>query len=217
MGEQLAAFKEWLKQKLTLASDLIILNFLFILCSIPVITLGAAEAACYMSLIRILRGEKIGFSLKGFISDFKGCFKKATLGWLLEIICLALLAGDIWFAVFYSEPDNMFFLIFSCLLAVVVLLTSVWFYPLVARFENKLGAHIKNSMLMTLARLPRTLLAMLMQTAVIAVPLLIFDVFAFIGWFWILFGASMPLYFTAKLLRKDLQCEPAAEKEMQES
>ncbi len=211
MAEQLAVFKSGLKQKLNLAGDLIILNLLFVLCSIPVVTLGAAGAACYTYIIRILRGEQIGVSFAGFFKEFAACFKKATAGWMLELVCLALAAGDIWFAVFYSEPNNTFFLIFGCVIAVGVLLAAVWFYPLVARYENNLGAYIKNSFLLMFARLPKTLLAFLIQAAFIAVPVLFFDAFVFLGWFWLLFGASLPIYWTAKILRKHLQCEPRKE------
>ena len=206
MGQQLAAFKAGLKQNLTLAGDLILINLLFVLCSIPVITLGAAEAASYTYMTRLLRGEPVGLSFAGFFKDFAACFKKATLGWVLELVCIALAAGDLWFAVSYSEPDNTFFLIFACVLAVTVLLASVWFYPLVARYENKLGAHIKNSFLMMFARLPKTLLALLIQAAFLAVPILFFDAFVLLGWFWLLFGASLPMYLTAKILRDQLQC-----------
>lgn len=206
--EQLAAFKDGLKHKLTLAGDLIIINLLFVLCSIPVITLGAAGAASYTYIIRLLRGEPIGFSFSRYFKDFAACFKKATLGWLLELVCLALAAGDLWFAVIYSEPDNMFFLIFACVLVVTVLLAAVWFYPIVARYENKLGAYIKNSFLMMFARLPKTLLALLIQAAFLAVPIIFFDAFILLGWFWLLFGASLPMYLTAKILRNHLQCQP---------
>lgn len=213
MGEQLAAFKDGLKQKLNLAGDLIIINLLFVLCSIPVITLGAAEAASYTYIIRLLRGETVGISLSGFFKGFADCFKKATAGWLLELACLALAAGDLWFAVSYSEPDNTFFLIFACVIAMTVLLASVWFFPLVARYENKLGAHIKNSFLMMFAQLPKTLLALLIQAAFLAVPILFFDAFILLGWFWLLFGASLPMYLTAKILRNHLQCQPKKENE----
>ena len=211
MADQIAVLKSGLKQKLTLAGDLIILNLLFVLCSIPVITLGAAEAACYTYVTRILRGEQLGMSFAGFFKEFSACFKKATVGWVLELVCLVLAAGDIWFAVGYSEPDNIFFLIFGCVIAVGILLAGVWFYPLLARYENKLSAFIKNSFLMMLARLPKTLLALLIQAAFIAVPIFFFDAFIYLGWFWLMFGASLPIYWTAKILRKHLQCEPRKE------
>lgn len=208
MKQQFAVLGHSMKQALTLLGDLIIVNLLFIVCSIPVATMGASIAASYTGLLRVLRGERVGVSASGFFKDFAAVFKKATGAWLLQLASLALLAGDIWFAVVYSEPDNVFFLIFACVLGAGVLLAAVWLYPLVARFENTLGAHIKNAVLMMLARFPKTLLVLLLQAAFLAVPLVFFDVFAYLGWFWLLFGASLPMYLTAKAFKTSLQCEP---------
>lgn len=207
MREQLSAFGDWLKNSLTIACDLMILNLLFILCSIPVITLGAAGVACYSSMIRIMRGERVGMSIAGFFREFAANFKMATLGWLIELVCLLILAGDIWFAVVYSKPVNTFFLIFAIVLAAAVLFAGVWFYPLVARFENSLGTHIKNSFKMVLARFPKSLLAVLIQAAFIGIPFIMFDVFIYFGWIWILVGASLPMYLIVWIFRKTLQCE----------
>lgn len=208
MRDQFAAFNDWLKNGLSVIGDLIILNLMFILCSIPVFTVGAAEVACYSCIVRMLRGEKVGLSISGFFRDFVANFKKATLAWLIELLCFLILAGDVWFAVIYSEPKNTFFLIFAVVLGAGILLAAVWLYPLITRFENKLGTHIKNSFLMVVARFPKTFLALLIQAAFIAVPFFIFDIFAAVGWFWLLFGASLPMYITAKLFRNDLKCEP---------
>jgi uncharacterized membrane protein YesL len=208
MREQFTAFGDWLKNKLSVIGDLIILNFLFILCCIPVFTVGAAEVACYSGIIRMLRGERVAVSPSGFFRDFAANFKKATLGWLLELLCLAIFAADAWFAVVYSEPDNTFFLVFAIIGAAVILFGSIWFYPLVARFENKLGVHIKNSFLMALAHFPKTLLVLLIKAAFIALPIFLFDIFASFGWFWLLFGLSLPLYLAAKLFKNTLQCYP---------
>lgn len=208
MKDYFAAFGDWLKHGLSLLGDLIILNLLFILCSIPIITMGAAGAACYSCIIRILKGERVGMSVSIYFRDFRANFKKATQGWIIELVCLLILAGDLWFAVVYSQPNNVFFLIFAIVLGAALFLSGVWFYPLVARFENRLGAHIKNAFFMVLANFPKTLLALLVQAAFILIPFLIFDVFISLGWFWLLFGASLPMYLTAKILRRTLQCEP---------
>ncbi len=203
MREQFAAIGHWFKGNLSAVADLIILNFLFILCCIPVITVGAAEVACYSGIIRMLRGEKVAVSLSGFFRDFKANFKKATIGWLLELLCLLILAGDAHFALYYSKPVNTFFFIFAIVGASVIFLASVWYYPLAARFENKPAVHIKNSFLMAMAHFPKTLLALIIQSAVLIVPFAMF-----IGWFWLLFGFSLPMYLTAKLFRSTLKCEP---------
>jgi Predicted integral membrane protein len=208
MQKRLTALGEDLKRRLSLAGDLIILNILFILCCIPVFTVGAAEVACYSSIFRILRGERVGMSFAGFFRDFAANFKKAALGWLIELLFLLILAGDLWFAVVYSEPNNTFFLIFAIVFASGILLADIWLYPLIARYENKLGAHIKNSFLMVFAHFPKTLLVLLIRAAILTVPFLIPEAFANFGWFWLLFGASLPIYLTARLLGSTLQCEP---------
>ncbi len=208
MRERFAQLSKTLGRTLSRAGDLIILNLLFILCCIPVFTAGAAGAACYARLIRAERHEDGGLQIAAFFKDFRSSFKQATLAWLLELACLFVFAGDIWFAVVYSEPVNKFFLIFAIVAASAVLLACVWVYPLIARFENKLGGQIKNSFLMAFARFPATLLALAVQAAVIAVPILFFDAFVYLGWFWLLFGFSLPMYLTVKLMKKQLRCEP---------
>lgn len=184
--------------------------------SIPVITVGAAGVACYSEIYHIFRREITGLPLAAFFKDFAANFKKATLAWVLELACFVVIYGDFWFAVWYSQPKNSFFLIFAIVLAAILLLVSVWINPLIARFENKLGAHIKNSFLMAAASFPRTLLALLIQAAFLAVPIAfifipippVLDIVAYLGWFWLLFGLSLPLYLTAKLFKNTLQLEP---------
>jgi uncharacterized membrane protein YesL len=208
MREKFAYLSKILGRTLAKAGDLIITNMLFILCCIPVFTAGAAEAACYARLIRIARRGDEGLQIAAFFRDFRASFKKATLAWLLELACLIVFAGDIWFAVVYSDPDNKFFLIFAIIAAAAVLLAATWLYPLIARFDNTLGGHIKNSFLMVFARFPATLLAFAVRAGMLAVPILFFDAFVYLGWFWLLFGFSLPMYLTVKLMRKQLRCEP---------
>jgi len=213
MKEKFANLSRTFKRALSGAGDLIIVNLLFILCCIPVFTVGAAQAACYTRLIRVERHADDGLQIAAFFRDFRASFKQATLAWLLELACLFVFAGDIWFAVVYSEPVNKFFLIFAIVAAATVLLACVWVYPLIARFENKLGGQIKNSFLMAFARFPATLLAFVLQALVIAVPILFFDAFVYFGWYWLLFGFSLPMYLTVKLLKKQLRCEPESPEE----
>jgi uncharacterized membrane protein YesL len=207
MRERFDSIGDELKHMLSVLGDLILLNLLLILCSIPVFTAGAAAVAFFSSVFRVLRGGE-GASIRGFFRDFAAGFKKATLAWLVELVCLLLLAGDYWFAVVYSEPANTFFLIFALVLAAIILLAALWLYPLIARFENRLGATIKDSFLMALAHFPKTLLALLIWAAFLFVPFVFFDIFVFFGWFWLLFGVSLPMYLTAKLFKSALQCDP---------
>lgn len=211
MKERFARLGKEFRQTLSALGDLILLNLLCFLCCVPVVTAGAAMAACYSGVFRLVRKQETGLPIRSYFRDFGAAFKQASAGWLLLILCLAVLAGDAWFAVVYSEPDNKFFLIFAIIVAAALLLGSIWFFPLVARFENKLGAQLKNAFLMAFARFPKTLLALLIWAAFLALPVLLFDLFVYLGWFWLLFGLSLPAYWVTKLLRKELQLQPASE------
>lgn len=196
---------------LNFLGDIVILNLLFLVCSVPIITIGASATACYAGVCRTLQKRETGLVYKAFFADFRAAFRQSTAAWLLELLVVAILAGDLWFAIEYSEPDNKFFLVFAILVGAGVLMASLWFYPLVARFQNKLGAQIKNAFLLAFAQFPRTLLALIMWVVMLALPLLIYPVYLYLGWLWLLAGFSLPMYWTVKLFRKTLQLDKAKE------
>jgi uncharacterized membrane protein YesL len=210
MNKELAEFWESLKRALSAAADLMVLNILLILCCIPVITAGAAWAAGYFCLLRIVRGEEQGFPFRPFFEEFKKTFRKATPAWLLLLVCLAILAGDYYYAVYFGGPANKLFLVFSVVMAFVLLAAATWLFPLLARYENTLGKHIRNSFLMAVAEFPKTLGAMAVQGIFLLLPLLFPDLFAYFGWIYVMFGFSLPMYITVYLFRKRLECIPKA-------
>lgn len=205
----------WLKTSfvntLAFLGDIVILNLLFLVCSIPIVTIGAAATACYAGVSRTLQKRETGLVYKAFFVDFRAAFRQSTAGWLLELLVTAILAGDIWFAVVYSEPDNKFFLIFAIVVGAIVLMASLWFYPLVARFQNTFGVQLKNAFLLAFAQFPRTIVALAVWVVAIGLPLLVYEVFVYLGWLWLLGGISLPMYWTVKLFRKMLQLDKAKE------
>ena len=205
------------RRTLSFAGDIVILNLMFLLCSIPIVTIGAAANACYAGLFRILQKKEKGTLLRSFFTDFHASFGQATGGWLLMLLVGFVLAGDVWFAVAYSEPDNRFFLYLAIISAAVLLLAALWFFPLTARFQNSFGTQVKNSFLLAFAQAPRTLLALFVWALVLGIPFFLFDIFLYLGWFWLICGVSLPMYLTAKLFRSSLQLEqPREEREVQD-
>lgn len=189
------------------AADLILLNFLVILCCLPVVTAGAALTAGYTYILRIIRGVEQNFPFKPFFSEFKKSFRSATISWLLLLLCLAILAGDYYYAVYVSVPVNRFFLVFAIIMAILLLLAAAWLFPLLSRYNNTVRRHIKNAFLMAAGMFPRTLLALIIQFLFVGLPLLVPDLLTYFGWLWIMFGLSLPMYLTAFLFRKPLGCE----------
>ena len=64
--------------------DLMILNILWVICSIPIFTMGASTTAVYYVTMKLVRGDD-GYTLRNYFKSFKDNFKQAT------VICLLML------------------------------------------------------------------------------------------------------------------------------
>lgn len=123
--------------------DLIVLNILTVILSIPVVTIGAAHAALHESVDKLLTEE--GTLLKNYFRAFKSNFKQATICWLL----LAVLSCSSIVVLFFMET-NAFggvtrAFCFLCLL--VCCLVFVWVYPLMVTFRNTTWAMLRNALI----------------------------------------------------------------------
>lgn len=208
MRDQLASMMEGMKRSLNTAADLLALNLLLILGCVPVVTAGAAWTAGYGYVLRLVRREETGLPFQPWWEAFRANFRRATAAWLLLLACLLIVAGDYYYAVAIAEPVNRFFLVFSLVMAVLLMLAATWLFPLLARFDNSVRGHIKNAVLMTAGMFPQTLLALAIQIGVWLLPLFVPALFYYLGWLWVMFGFSYPMYLTAKLFRKPLDSEP---------
>ena len=211
MKERFRLLREGFNHTLAFVGDIVILNLLFLVCSIPVFTIGAAATACYAGVSRTLQKKETGLVYRTFFQDFKAAFRQATGCWLIELAAIVILLGDLWFAVEYSEPDNTFFIIFAAVVGAGMMLASLWLYPLIARFRNTLGGHLKNAVLLAFAQFPRTFLALGIWVVTLGLPLTVYEVYAYLGWLWLAGGISLPMYWTVKLFRKTLALDQKQE------
>ena len=61
------------------------LNLLWVLFSLPIVTIGASTTALYSVLIK-MRNNKEGKLLRDFWDAFKGNFRQATIIWLMILL-----------------------------------------------------------------------------------------------------------------------------------
>ena len=72
--------------------DLILLNVLWIVCSIPIFTIGASTTAVYYVTLKLVRDED-GYTFRSYFRSFKENFKQATAIWLLLLILGRIVIG----------------------------------------------------------------------------------------------------------------------------
>ncbi|MDO4491422.1 MAG: DUF624 domain-containing protein [Lachnospiraceae bacterium] len=132
--------------------DWIILNMLFILTSLPLITVGMSLTALYKVALRKCRGEAT-YIAREYFQACKEEWKKGTLLWLLFFFTGALLVFDI---LYTGEWGVVFSLLMGCLMVIWIFLFS-YAFPLQARFENSFRNTLKNSLLLSIKYFPYTL------------------------------------------------------------
>ena len=82
-------------QMLNMLADMIILNLLYLLCCIPVFTIGAAQAGLYTGLRVLVDKENDEYCYKAFFRGFANGFKKITLLWIAFLGIMALLVWSL--------------------------------------------------------------------------------------------------------------------------
>jgi len=94
---------DWMQRFSDTLTDVCILGVLWLLCSLPVVTVGAASAALYAVMTdRLTRGSRA--RVGPYFAAFRQHFRKATLLWLTMIPFLAVFAVD---SLYYlSGPDR---------------------------------------------------------------------------------------------------------------
>ncbi|MCM1173737.1 MAG: DUF624 domain-containing protein [Blautia sp.] len=175
-------------------ADLMILNFLVIICSIPVFTIGAACTGMHYVLLKTVRGEE-GYLVRGFFKSFKQNFRQATVLWLLMLLVIGVYVGDFLIFTYSGVKFPTVLMIAILAIAIVFLMVAVYVFPVLARFDNTIKNTLKNAFCMAVLNLPKTLLMNLL----LAVPMVIMYFSAYATIFVILFGISAPAYASACL------------------
>ena len=65
--------------------DIVLMNLLFILCCIPIVTIGPSFSAMYTCTLKMRKGNHIG-TLKTFFRAFKQNFKQSFIVWIGTLV-----------------------------------------------------------------------------------------------------------------------------------
>ena len=181
--------------------DMICLNVLWVICSIPIVTTGASTTALYTVMLKMVRNEE-GYIFRGFFKAFKENFKQSTIIWL---IVAAL--GVVWWIDYrvsglMGQGISDVFRIIFLLLGFLLLSVIIYVFPLTARYENSISATFKNAIILTVAKLPYTFI--MVAVLVIAVLASLWNTMMLMMALplWFIFGVSLIAWVNSYLLRR---------------
>lgn len=205
-------------QFLSRVGDLMVLNVLFLICCVPVVTAGASVAG----MIKVCQGivaDRGAGTVKTFLAGFKGNFKQATAAWLVMLAAIVGLCCNL--LLIHSYLTGAVSFVLRCVvyfLMAVVLGIGAFIFPLIVRYENTLSEHFRNAVILAMWKLPRTVAVVALEL----VPVVIFFV-SLINFFktlafWAIIGCAVVCYLDCVLLApvlKQLE-KPATTKENEE-
>ena len=147
--------------------DIIILNMIFVVGCIPVITIGTSLSALYAVAMKMARGEDPSV-WKEFWKAYKRNFRPATICWLVMAVIAILLFVDFRIIGVLKRGSESMYSIMRIVLAVILgmwMLMFQYLFPYIARFENTVKQTLKNAFLLMIRHLPWALLLLVILVA----------------------------------------------------
>ncbi len=177
--------------------DLFVLSLLWLLCSLPIVTIGAATTAAYYVGLKLVVNEETYVS-KMFFKAFRANFRQGILLGILSL-CFGYVLWVNYNYCFYiaaKRPTGM--IVCTILGTVIYVFSMLYAYALTARYENTIFHMIRNSFLLSVRYIFRTAIILVMMAAVVAIGLWnITTIFLFL-----LFGPGAIIYISSAYILK---------------
>jgi len=164
---------------LTKAYDVCLTAVYFLLCCIPVVTVGASLSALSFTMMSI-SSDECGGVTRMFFGTFRKEFKQATLAWLVMLAAGLVLVGDIYACWVWAQTNTAFLQVMRGMTVFFVLLyffVSEYLYAGIAKFVVTFGQAFHNALVFAFTNLGRSVLQTVLL-ALTALALYLFEAFA---------------------------------------
>ena len=123
-------------------TDLVKLNFLWLVFSLPIVTIGISTIAAHYVALKIAEGQE-GYIFRDFIKAFKENVKQGIPMSFISVICIWALYLDFQLIANANE-HQVLFLITGIVAAYIFVFTMLYAFALLARYENTLLNTLRN-------------------------------------------------------------------------
>ena len=180
--------------------NIMLANVLFILCSLPVITLGASLCGM-LQVIQDQFYQEDAPALKRFFYGFRRNFLQGTLAWIILAVFLAGMGCNALLVLTYCRgwTAQVLYIILGFLTAAGLCIFS-YVFPLIVRYQNPMKVHLNNALILSVVKLPRTLAMALLNTLIFWIAFFSLQVFISTFIFWLIIGFGFIAYSDMRLL-----------------
>ena len=186
---------------LSRVTDFILLNALWTVCSLPIITMGSAYAALNSVLLKYAAKEDIS-CVKDYFNAFKKNLKKTIGVSLLSGVLLLILAVDIYIAITIRFRAYIVMIGFAIFMILNILMTDLYYFIIVNQTSGRNTELLKTSYSMGMAFLPNTLVMVVLTLIPAAICYFNTTLFIKLIFVWMIGGISVTQWACILLFQK---------------
>ena len=123
---------------LTKTGELILLGLVWLLTSLPVVTIGTATTALYHAVVKSVRHER-GYPLKEYWKAFRQHLAKGSIATLILLAWTAALVFWNWKSVHIEQSLKPVSAKVLVILVILTLAITTYLFPIISRFRVSLG------------------------------------------------------------------------------
>lgn len=159
--------------------DACLLSFVWLICSLPIFTIGASTTALYYTFLKLVKDEE-SYLLKDFFKAFKQNFKQSTIIWFLLTILGIILFVDVFYYKFMPTTKGLFMYYFFWVLILFYIIINIYIYPLIAKFENNTIRFFKIAIMLSIKHFVFTTIMLFTCTVLVMISINIPPVIVFL-------------------------------------
>ena len=143
--------------------DLVLVSVFWLVSCIPIFTVGAATSALYYTTQKSVKNDR-GYAAGEYWKAFRANFKVGTLCGLIHLAVGFLFADECYICYqMWQDGDAVGWLwLVFLVLSLLNLMTALFTFPYIARFDDRVGRTMKNALFIMLLHLPRAVLQVLL-------------------------------------------------------
>ncbi len=123
---------------MTITGNIILATILWLIGCIPVVTIGTSTAALYYTMVKSVRKD-VGYVHSEFWRGYKLNFKKGVAATVLLLALGGLMGGEMWLVLKNNVEVSKIWYSLSGLLILLMILIALYLFPVMSRFDMKLG------------------------------------------------------------------------------
>lgn len=138
-------------------ADIFLLNVVFFICCIPIVTIGPAITAMFYVTLKMAKNEE-SYIFRSFFHSFKQNLKQGIIIHVILLLLGLVLFGDFYITGHMVAKYNTVMRVLLLVVSIFYGLEYLYVYPVLAKFDNSVKNTMRNAILMAIRHLPQTVL-----------------------------------------------------------